>query len=133
MQLFRTWRGSSGEFVQWVARFEVASKCVLNAWMDHLDLSDFPSIDGAEFENRITQEEYVELENIADYQDRRDRAAEIRDDAMNREKSRHKDKFPLSDNLMSLIFLVQADLNEQQRERFVASMSLRQVDMIRYS
>ena len=39
----------------------------------------------------------------------------------------------MSDNLTSLIFLVQADLGEQQRERFVASMSLRQVDMQGYT
>ena len=29
-------------------------------------------------------------------------------------KQAHRDTFPLSDNLMSLIFLVQSDLNEQQ-------------------
>ena len=34
---------------------------------------------------------------------------------------------------MSLIFLAQADLGEQQRERFVASMSLRQIDMHGYT
>ena len=34
---------------------------------------------------------------------------------------------------MSLVFLVQADLNENQRERFVTSMSLRQIDMAQYT
>ena len=34
---------------------------------------------------------------------------------------------------MSLIFLVQSDLNEQQRERFVASMALRQINMNNYT
>ena len=34
---------------------------------------------------------------------------------------------------MSRIFLVQSDLNEQQRERFVASMALRQINMNNYT
>ena len=34
---------------------------------------------------------------------------------------------------MSLIFLVQADLNEQQRERFVSSMNIRQIAMPQYT
>ena len=33
---------------------------------------------------------------------------------------------------MSLIFLVQADLNEQQREHFVSSMNIRQIAMPQY-
>ena len=45
----------------------------------------------------------------------------------------HRAQFPLTDNLMSLVFLVQADLNENQRERFVTSMSLRQIDMAQYT
>ena len=57
----------------------------------------------------------------------------MREIVIGREKSRHKDSFPISDNLMSLVFLVQADLGEQQRERFVASMSLRQMDMQGYT
>jgi len=34
---------------------------------------------------------------------------------------------------MSLIFLVQSDLNEQQRERFVSSMNIRQIAMQQYT
>ena len=34
---------------------------------------------------------------------------------------------------MSLIFFVQADLNEQQRERFVSSMNIRQIAMPQYT
>jgi hypothetical protein len=37
------------------------------------------------------------------------------------------------DNLMLLIFLVQSDLNEQQRERFVSSMNIRQIAMPQYT
>ena len=126
MQLFRTWRGHSGEFVQWIARFEVA-------WMDLFDPSNVPDVNVQEFLDFLTAEEQTELRNIQNQDARRDRARELRETAIVREKSRHKDSFPISDNLMSLIFLVQADLGEQQRERFVASMSLRQVDMQAYT
>ena len=40
--------------------------------------------------------------------------------------------FPLNDNLISLIFLVQADLNEGQRERFISAMNLRDISMMSY-
>ena len=133
MQLFRTWRGHSGEFVQWIARFEIASKRVLTAWMDLFDPSIVPEVNVPEFLDFLTPAEQTELRNIQNQDDRRDRARELRDTAIGREKSRHKDSFPISDNLMSLVFLVQADLGEQQRERFVASMSLRQVDMHAYT
>ena len=37
----------------------------------------------------------------------------------------HQNLFPISDNLFSLITVVLADLNENQRERFASTMSLR--------
>ena len=54
MQLFRTWRGHNGEFVQWIARFEVASKQVLTAWMDLFDPSNVPEVDVQEFLEFLT-------------------------------------------------------------------------------
>ena len=37
-------------------------------------------------------------------------------------RNSHHAQFPLTDNLMSLVFLVKAGLNENQRERFVTSI-----------
>lgn len=48
-------------------------------------------------------------------------------------KQEHRDSFPLTDNLMSVAFLAQVDLNDQQRERFVSSMSLRNIGMRDYT
>ena len=48
-------------------------------------------------------------------------------------RAEHQQAFPMWDNLMSLIFLVQSDLNEQQRERFVSSMNIRQIAMPQYT
>ena len=57
----------------------------------------------------------------------------IREQTITNRKAQHQQEFRLSDNLMSLIFLVQPDLNEQQRERFVSSMSTRQIAMPQYT
>ena len=57
----------------------------------------------------------------------------LREQTIANRRIQHQNSFPLSDNLMSLIFLVQADLNEQQRERFVSSMNIRQIAMPQYT
>ena len=41
--------------------------------------------------------------------------------------------FPISDNLFSLMFTVQADLTEQQRERLTSHMTLRGIDVQNYT
>ena len=66
-------------------------------------------------------------------EDQRQRLTELREAQINNLRNGHRGQFPLTDNLMSLVFLVQADLNENQRERFVTSMSLRQIDMAQYT
>ena len=53
MRLFRTWRGN-GVFVSWIARFEVASKKVMEAWMGLLDLTGVPQPDDVDFVNILT-------------------------------------------------------------------------------
>eukprot|EP00439_Symbiodinium_sp_Y106_P066001 s314_g10.t1 len=132
MQLFRTWRGN-GEFVSWIARFEVASKKVMEAFMGLLDLSTVPQPDDFNFTDILSQQQYMLLQGLQDPAERREAAERIRSEHIDALKQAHRDTFPLSDNLMSLIFLVQSDLNEQQRERFVASMALRQINMSNYT
>eukprot|EP00435_Cladocopium_sp_Y103_P061046 s669_g22.t1 len=115
LQLFRTYRGQN-EFVHWIGRFEIAQKRLLAPWSDLLDLADLPDfaeVGTADFLPALTAAQQAEMANLPD------------DDA--------RRMFPLSDNLMSLIFLVQADLNEQQRERFVSSMNIRQISMLQYT
>ena len=132
MQLFRTWRGN-GELVSWIARFEVASKKVMEAFMGLLDLSTVPQPDDFNFTDILSQQQYMLLQGLQDPAERREAAERIRSEHIDALKQAHRDTFPLSDNLMSLIFLVQSDLNEQQRERFVASMALRQINMNNYT
>ena len=56
------------------------------------------------------------LQGTQDPPERREIANRIRHEHIDTMKAAHRDTFPLSDNLMSLIFLVQSELNEQQRE-----------------
>ena len=132
LQLFRTYRGNS-EFVHWVGRFEIALKRLTNAWMDLHEPTEFPDPDTMAFVQLLTPALQAEIQNIAVVADRIARATEIREQLLEDEKTAHRNAFPLNDNLMSLIFLVQAHLNEQQRERFVSSMPLRQVNMTQYT
>ena len=88
-----------------------------------LDLSAVPQPD--DFNFILSQQQYLLLQGLTDPNERRENADRIRSEHIDAMKQAHRETFPLSDNLMSLIFLVQSDLNEQQRERFVASVSLR--------
>ena len=74
-----------------------------------------------------------QINDIQDPDEARQRLTELREEQINILRNAHRQQFPLTDNLMSLVFLVQADLNENQREHFVTSMSLRQIDMAQYT
>ena len=77
MQLFRTWRGN-GEFVSWIARFEVASKKVMEAFMGLLDLSTVPQPDDFNFTDILSQQQYMLLQGTQDLAERRETAERIR-------------------------------------------------------
>ena len=128
LQLFRCYRGNQ-EFVLWRRKFEVPSRRVLTAWMD-LFHHDTPGAETPQFVALLPQAEV--LQNIEDAEELRVRLQEAHDEFVNVLRTAHRAQFPLTDNLMSLVFLVQADLNEIQRERFVTSMSLRQIEMNQY-
>ena len=128
LQLFRCYRGNQ-EFVLWIGRFEVTSRRVLTAWMD-LFHHEIPEVTTIEFFNLLTPAARQQINDMQDPEDQRQRLTELRDEQINILRNAHRQQFPLTDNLMSLVFLVQADLNENQGERFVTSMSLRQIDML---
>ena len=43
--------------------------------------------------------------------------------------TRHKDAFRLSDNLIAQFFIIQSELADQQRERLISAMSLRNISL----
>ena len=130
--MFRTYRGQS-EFVHWIGRFEIAQKRLLASWSDLLDLSDLPGAGTQAFTAALTDEQRLHYNQIAADEDKLAYQQELREQTIANRRTRHAAQFPLSDNLMSLIFLAQEDLNEQQRERFVSSMNIRQIAMPQYT
>ena len=118
LQMFRTYRGQS-EFVHWIGRFEIAQKRLLASWSGLLDLSDLPEAGTQAFTAAPTDEQRLHYNGIATDEDRLAYQQEIREQTITNRRTRHAAQFPLSDNLMSLVFLVQADLNEQHTPQAV--------------
>ena len=110
----------------------MTSRRVLTAWMD-LFHHDTPGAETPQFVALLPLAAQQVLQNIEDGEELRLRLQEAHDEFVNVLRAAHRAQFPLTDNLMSLVFLVQADLNEIQRERFVTSMSLRQIEMNQYT
>ena len=52
---------------------------------------------------------------------------------LDRRRRRHEQQFPISDNLFALMFTVQADLNESQRERLTSHMTIRGTHVQNYT
>ena len=103
------------------------------SWSDLFDLSDLPEAGTQAFTAALTDEERLHFNQLATDEGRLAYQATLREQTITNRKAQHIQDFPWSDNLMSLIFLVQADLNEQQRERFVSSMNIRQIAMPQYT
>ena len=90
------------KFVNWIARFEVASKKVMEAWVGLLDLSAVPRPDDFNFTDILSQQQYTLLQGTQDPQERRETAKRMRTEHVDAMKQAHRETFPLSDNLMSL-------------------------------
>ena len=131
--MLRTYRGQN-EFVHWIGRFVIAQKRRLASWLDLLDLSDLPEAGSAEFFlAALTDEQRLQYNQLQTDEERSTYQTTLREHTVTNRRNQHQQNFPLSDNLLSMIFLVQADLNEQQRERFVSSMNIRQIAMPQYT
>lgn len=132
LQFFKTYRGSM-EIVHWIGRFEITLRRLRLAWMDLLDLTIVPPLDDQNFPQVLNNEQRAELEGIEDVNARVARAGEMREGILQNMRTEHDAAFPFSDNMIALLFLTFAELNEGQRERFVSSMSLRQINMQAYT
>ena len=128
LQLLRCYRGNQ-EFVLWIGKFEVTSRKVLTAGVD-LFHHDTPDAETPQFIALLPAAAQQALQNIEDVDEQRQRLHEAHDEFVNVLRTAHRAQFPLTNNLMSLVFLVQADLNENQRERFrtgIADPTIRHV------
>ena len=90
---------------------------------DLIDLTDLPEVGTPEFLAALTEEQRQQFHVLQADEAGATYQVTLREQTILDRRVQHQNNFPLSDNLMSLIFLVHSDLNEQQRERFVSSMS----------
>jgi hypothetical protein len=124
-QLHRLHRGNQ-EMVQWIGRFSVSRKRLSEAWMDLFEPVD---AENGEFRETLA-ERNRELR-------RNGQPAIALDDGLAfwnmRMKEQHQERFPISDNFTAQLFIVLADLNEQQRERLTSTLALRNLKLQNYT
>eukprot|EP00438_Fugacium_kawagutii_P014944 Skav228845 [mRNA] locus=scaffold2630:88:7077:+ [translate_table: standard] len=132
LTFFRLHRGQQ-ELVHWIGRFEITLRRLRVAWNDLLDVTQIPPITSPDFNNILTPQQLAALAAEADVERRLEMAEALRNQHIQNLRDQHNNNFPFTDNLIALLFLAFAELNEQQRERFVSSMSLRQIDTQAYT
>jgi hypothetical protein len=115
-QLMKAHRGSQ-DLLRWIGRFAVLRKRLADSWMDLFEptLANDPAYyqaykEQAQQANGAGQPPVSVDEFLIGYNDMR--------------RFVHQAGFPVSDNLLALIFTVLADLTEPQRERMQSAMSL---------
>ena len=124
------------DFITWITRFEVAVRRLQTSWVDLTPLppETLITVFIRDFFTTQQQEHLTQLiHNGASDDEQLTFVRNIREQIVTDRRERQKANFPLGDNLVSLIFLVQADLNESQRERFISAMNLRDVSMMDYT
>ena len=115
LQLFKTWRGAK-DFVSWITDFEIMLKKVKSAGMDLLPIID---INNEQFTNVAQQEPaFLNAQGPADQL----QVLDLRSRFTARRNCEHARLFPIGDNLLAQLFLVQSDLSENQRERLISSI-----------
>ena len=117
-QLVRSHRGSQ-DFVKWIGRLTVQRKRTHEAWMDLLpqyNKSSKEYLFDVNARNALNTEPSQHLDPQSDQT-----LAVWRDERI----KRHRNSFPLGDNLYTLIFIVVRELSEAQREILQSTLSMR--------
>ena len=115
--------------VTWIGLFDITMRRLQNAWMDLY--RDYPAPQTVEFTNTLTAAQRAEIAAM-DAEDRPDAVQQIWNQRTEAARQAHQAAFPLPGNLIAMIFIVQADLNEQQRERLVSAMNAQNTPMKNY-
>ena len=119
-QLIRSHRGPM-EFVKWIGKFTVMQKRVLDAWMDLQP--QYTKQSSAYLEDVYTQNTINQANDQGQNLDPNDDSVFLA--WRTRAATRHKERFPLGENLFALVFVIVSDLSEAQRERLQSTLSLR--------
>ena len=135
MYLFRCWRTNAMDFIAWTTRFEVAVRRLQTSWVDLTPLPQ-QTLNRAFIDQYLTTQQQQDLtvliSNGGTEEEQLTFVRNIREQIVTDRREKQRQSFPLNDNLISLIFLVQADLNEGQHERFISAMNLRDISMMGY-
>ena len=124
-QFLRFYRGQQ-DLLRWIGRLSVVRKRLQDSWMDLLPATND--------QDPAFQADLIELNNqrLAAGEQPVDQQAAY-PQWLARRRRRHEQQFPISDNLFALMFTVQADLNEHQRERLTSHMTIRGVNVQNYT
>ena len=138
MKFMKNNRGN-GDLMKWMTRFQIDGRRLAEAWMDllpELDLTT-PVIQAEVTRQRNAHNTAQAAMAVADDQhmiepwtDEMEQA--IYDEAIRRHKQAHRDLFPLSQNLIALIFISTADLSQDQRQSLTSIMTHRNRTMDQY-
>ena len=125
--------------MKWMTRFQIDGRRLAEAWMDllpELDLTT-PVIQAEVTRQRNAHNQAQALQAAADDQDVVEPWTDeleqgIYDEAIRLHKQAHRDLFPLSQNLIALIFISTADLSQDQRLSLTSIMTHRKRTMDQY-
>ena len=117
---------------RWIAKYSLMRKRLLDAWMDLF--TKLVMEDPMMAHHFVDLQEHIRA-NPTDYATAfADMSDEQKLEAVNdRAKERHMQKFPFSDNLFTLIFMVASQLQESQRTLLTSHLTMRGHKMENYT
>ena len=138
MRFMKNNRGNA-ELMKWMTRFQIDGKRLEEAWMDlcpELDLTS-PAIVAEVTARRNAHNNAQAALHAADnnhvivpWTD--DMIQAVHNEAIGLHRQQHRDLFPLSPNLIALIFISTADLSQDQRQSLTSIMTHRNRTMDQY-
>ena len=138
MKFMKNNRGN-GDLMKWMTRFQIDGRRLAESWMDLLPGLDLNSpVVQAEVVRQRTAHNNAQAAMLAaddqhmvgPWTDEMEQA--IYDEAIRLHKQAHRDLFPLSQNLIALIFISAADLSQDQRQSLTSIMTHRNRTMDQY-
>jgi hypothetical protein len=117
------------DLLRWISRYALMKNRLLASWMDTYNSID-PMIDREEY--RAVALRY-EAAVAAAHGDVLTEPAELSAAIDNFRKVEFQNKFPFSDNLFTIMFLIQSELSDQNRQTLMQHLSLRNIKTHQYS
>ena len=135
LRLFKFTRGNS-DITMWIPRYQIISQKVVDSWMDlakrctNHQLPHF--IHYVEAQNHMIrhQQQAIGVIEPAQYDYNHPDAMEMYNTAM---ANVHRQKFPINDHLMVMMFIDASDLSEQQRRDITTNLTQRGIRMPDYT